>query len=69
MNYLLANEEAECGLNPNSEDLDLDAEEDDGSTPRKRWSMKSISERKFDKRRMKQVHIWFDQSAISESVK
>lgn len=28
MNYLLANEEAECGLNPNSEDLD--AEEDDG---------------------------------------
>lgn len=29
MNYLLANEEAECGLNPNSEDLD--AEEDDGN--------------------------------------
>jgi len=30
MNGLLSNEEAECGLNPNSEDLDLDAEEDDG---------------------------------------
>jgi hypothetical protein len=28
MNGLLSNEEAECGLNPNSEDLD--AEEDDG---------------------------------------
>jgi len=31
MNGLLSNEEAECGLNPNSEDLDLDAEEDDGA--------------------------------------
>jgi hypothetical protein len=29
MNWLLLNEEAECGINPNSEDLD--AEEDDGS--------------------------------------
>jgi len=31
MNHLLSNEEAECGINPNSEDLDL--EEDDGATP------------------------------------
>jgi len=28
MNYLLSNDEAELGINPNSEDLDL--EEDDG---------------------------------------
>jgi len=35
MNHLLSNEEAECGINPNSEDLDL--EEDDGC------STKSIS--------------------------
>jgi len=32
MNGLLSNEEAECGLNPNSEDLD--AEEDDGLSSR-----------------------------------
>jgi len=31
MNNLLGNEEAENGVNPNSEDLDLDAEEDDGN--------------------------------------
>eukprot|EP00355_Strombidium_rassoulzadegani_P007823 CAMPEP_0168618956 /NCGR_PEP_ID=MMETSP0449_2-20121227/6348_1 /TAXON_ID=1082188 /ORGANISM="Strombidium rassoulzadegani, Strain ras09" /LENGTH=44 /DNA_ID= /DNA_START= /DNA_END= /DNA_ORIENTATION= len=31
MNQLLLNDEAECGLNPKSEDLDIDAEEDDGA--------------------------------------
>jgi hypothetical protein len=32
MNGVLSNDEAECGLNPISEDLDLDAEEDDGNS-------------------------------------
>ena len=43
MNGLLSNEEAECGLNPNSEDLD--AEEDDGSTLMKRPIMKWDNQR------------------------
>jgi len=36
MNWLLLNEEAECGINPNSEDLD--AEEDDGCNTRWVWA-------------------------------
>lgn len=40
MNYLLANDEADAGVIPNSEDLDV--EEDDGSTPNRRsWKSKS----------------------------
>jgi len=41
MNGLLSNEEAECGLNPNSEDLD--AEEDDGLTVAIVWEWKRTS--------------------------